>query len=79
MTVTGEADYISAKTGTKKDGTDWYRLKFLDEDAESFFTAFVSASVFNVVKDLPKHTPVVLTANLVPGEKYFTLESVEVI
>ena len=79
MTVTGEAEFISAKTGTKKDGAEWYMLRFLDEAADSFFTAFVDATLFQKSKDLLKHTPVILTLNLSPGNKYFTLVSVEII
>lgn len=79
MLVSGESEYISSKQGVKKDGEEWFMVKFLDEEADSFFTAFVEAELYNKVKNLPKHTPVLLSLNLVPGEKYFSLETLEVI
>lgn len=78
MIVTGEAEFISAKTGTKNE-EDWFLLKFLDEDSDEFFTVFVENTLFNKVKNLKKHQPVLITLTLVPGRKYFKLETLEVI
>ena len=79
MVVTGEAKYISGKTGTKQDGTPWFMLKFLDDHSDEFFTAFVCAELYEDMQTCKKHTPVILSMNLTPGQKYFTLEAVEVI
>lgn len=70
--------FVSARAGNKN-GKAWHMSKFLDEDAEEFFTAFVDETLFEQFQTLPKHTPVLLTLNLVPGQKYFSLESVEII
>ena len=78
MKLTGESMFVSARAG-KKNGKEWHMLKFLDEDAEEFFTAFVDETLSRQFQILPKHTPVLLTLNLVPGQKYFSLESVEVL
>lgn len=78
MTLIGESVFISTRAG-QKNGKDWYMVKFLDEDAEEFFTAFVNETLFEQFQTLPKHTAVVLTVNLVPGQKYFSLESVEIL
>lgn len=79
MIVTGESLFISAKTGKKKDGEDWYNLKFLDDESDEFFSAFVSGGLYNHFFNVPKKTPVVLTLNIVPGSKYFTVENIEVV
>lgn len=78
MKLTGESMFVSARAG-QKNGKEWHMLKFLDEDAEEFFTAFVDETLFGQFQTLPKHTPVLLTLNLVPGQKYFSLESVEIL
>lgn len=78
MFVLGECFFISAKAGKKND-KDWYMLKFLDEDADSFFTAFVDRKFYDELLGVPKKTLVKLTLNLVPGEKFFTVEDVEVV
>lgn len=78
MRLTGESMFVSARAGNKN-GKDWHMAKFLDEDAEEFFTAFVDETLFEQFQTLPKHTSVILTLNLVPGQKYFSLESVEII
>ena len=78
MRLTGESMFVSARAG-QKNGKEWHMLKFLDEDAEEFFTAFVDETLSRQFQKLPKHTPVNLTLNLVPGQKYFSLESVEAI
>lgn len=79
MKVTGEAAYISAKTGTKRDGSQWFILKFLDNHFDEFFSIFVEEELFNDMKSCPKNTPVVLTLNLTPGSKYFKMENVEIV
>ena len=78
MTLSGETTYISAKSGNKN-GKDWFAVKFLDEDAEEFFTCFMDEQMFGNFQGLPKRAAVILTLNLVPGQKYFSLESVEII
>lgn len=79
MLMTGETLFISTKMGTKKNGENWYAGKFLDNDADEFFSVFVDENLFNKMKSLSKHTPVVLTLNLVPGQKYFSMESIEIV
>lgn len=79
MLLTGESSFISAKSGTKKDGSEWYMAKFHDEDAESYFAVFVDKDMFNKLTTLPKKAPVMLTISMVPGNKYFELESLEII
>ena len=78
MKLAGESTYISSRSG-QKNGKEWHMVKFLDEDAEEFFTAFVDENMFKLFEGLPKHSAVVLTLNLVPGQKYFSLESVEIL
>ncbi len=78
MKLTGESMFVSARAG-QKNGKEWHMIKFLDEDAEEFFTAFVDETLFEQFQTLPKHTAVMLTINLVPGLKYFSLESVEIL
>ncbi len=78
MKLTGESMFVSARAG-QKNGKDWHMLKFLDEDAEEFFTAFVDETLFEQFQTLPKHTAVILTLNLVPGKNYFSVESVEIV
>ena len=45
MKLTGESMFVSARAG-QKNGKEWHMLKFLDEDAEEFFTAFVDETLF---------------------------------
>lgn len=78
MTLSGEATFVSARTG-EKNGKQWNAIKLLDEQGEEFFTCFVSEQIFENFQGLAKHTPVFLTLNLVPGQKYFSLESVEIL
>lgn len=79
MRLTGESMYISSKTGKKKDSSDWFSSKFLDDESDEFFTVFLEEDLYHQLSQLPKHTPVMLTLNLVPGQKYFSLENVEVL
>lgn len=79
MLVAGETLYISNKTGSKQDGTSWFNLKFLDESMEEFFVVFVEENIFNRFQKVAKRTPVVLTINIVPGSKYYTLENIEIV
>ena len=76
MKVTGESSFISAKAGAKN-GKDWFMAKFLDEDADEFFTAFINAELYQELQGMERKTPVVLTMNLVPGQKFFAVESIE--
>jgi hypothetical protein len=78
MVVAGETIYIASKCGKKQDGTDWFNLKFLDEDADEFFVVFVDENIFQRFQTVPKRTGVMLTINIVPGSKFFTLENVEI-
>lgn len=81
MLVTGESRFVSATTGLKKDGvTPWYRLKFLDDDADEFFNVYVdNQAMFAELSGLAKKTPVILTMELVPGSKYFQLVKAEIL
>lgn len=78
MLVTGESRFISVKAGQKND-KDWFMVKFLDENADEFFTAFINKDLYQDLEGVAKKTPVVLTLQLVPGQKYFTVESIEVV
>lgn len=78
MLATGESRYISVRSGTKN-GKPWFMIKFLDESEDEFFTAFVNEQLFEQFQGMAKHTPVVLTLNLVPGQRFFKLEAVEII
>lgn len=78
MHVTGESSFISAKAG-KKNGKDWYMAKFLDDANDEFFTAFINEELYQELQGMEKKTPVVLTLNLVPGQKYFSVESIEIL
>lgn len=79
LLVTGESIYISAKSGKKKDGEAWYNLKFLDDENDEFFSAFVSSGIYNHFCNIPKKTAVILTLSIVPGVRYFTVENIEVV
>lgn len=78
MQVTGESSFISVRDGQKSDGTKWYMAKFLDENADEFFTAFIEKELYQELQGMEKKTPVILTMNLVPGQKYFSIESIEI-
>lgn len=78
MQVAGESFFVSAKTG-QKNGKDWFMAKFLDEDADEFFTAFINEDLYRDLQGVAKKTPVVLTLNLVPGQKYFSVETIEIV
>lgn len=77
MTVSGEAFFISAKSGTKN-GKDWFMIKFLDDSNDAFFQSFVTPELYQELQGMEKKTPVILTMNLVPGQKYFSIESIEI-
>lgn len=77
MTVSGEALFISAKAGEKND-KDWFMVKFLDDSNDEFFTSFVTRELYQELQGMEKKTPVILTLNLVPGQKYFSVESIEI-
>lgn len=79
MRMTGECEYISGKSGTKKDGSVWANLKFLDNDSDEFFSVFVEPDVFNEVHTMPKRTPVLLTLELTPGKTYVEFIALELI
>lgn len=73
MKLKGVAEFISKKSGSKKDGSTWHLLRFLDDSADEFFTAFVDEQMFNAFEGVGKRTEVALTLDLVPGKKYFSL------
>lgn len=84
MTVTGEVLFVSCNKGTgKKTGKDWYALKFLDRDAELFFTCFTNKEIFEAMDGKPKDSPVYLTLILVPsakaGRAFFDLKNIELL
>lgn len=78
MYLTGESRFISVKAG-QKNGKDWFMVKFLDENADEFFSAFINEDLYKDLEGIPKRTPVVLNLQLVPGQKYFSVESIEVV
>lgn len=77
MQLTGEALFISAKDG-EKNAKPWFMAKFLDDANDEFFSAFISEDLFQELQRMGKKTPVILTMNLVPGQKYFSIESIEI-
>lgn len=77
MKLQGVAEFISKKSGIKKDGSPWFLLKFLDNTADEFFTAFVDEKMFNAFDGVGKRTEVALTFELVPGQKYFSVTDYE--
>lgn len=84
MTITGESVFISCSTGAgKKTGKTWYALKFLDQDAEVFFTCFTDKELYDAMDGQPKNIPVLLTMVLVPsikaGRGFFELKTIEFI
>ena len=79
MLVSGESLFISSKTGLKKDQKPWFSLKFLDEDAEEYFTLFVDDKLFNHFQGVGKKTGVILTMEILPGSKFCTLKNVEIL
>lgn len=76
MHVTGESSFVSVKAGTKN-GKDWFMAKFLDNNADEFFTAFINEELYQELQGMEKKTPVILTMNLVPGQKFFSVENIE--
>lgn len=77
MVLTGKAEFICRRDGVKKDGTPWYYIKLLDSDADEFITAFVDERIYKEFEKVARRTGVVLTLNLVPGKKYFSVEGYE--
>lgn len=77
MKLQGVAEFISRKSGNKKDGSPWYLIKFLDNTADEFFGAFVEEKMFNSFENVSKRTEVTLTLELVPGQKYFSVVDYE--
>lgn len=78
MKVSGESVFISCRTGAKN-GNKWFSVKFLDEFADEFFVVFVSEDLYRELEGVAKKTPVVLTLQIVPGQKYFSLEQIELV
>lgn len=79
MRLDGECIFSGVREGVKKDGKPWFSSRYLDNDADAFFTIFIDEALYRELLKVPKRTPVLLTLNLVPGQKYVTLENVEVI
>lgn len=79
MRLTGEAEFLSCTTGTKKDGTPWHRAKFFDTEADEIFSAFVNEDLCKELLTYQKKMSVLLTLNLVPGQSYFNLENIEMV
>lgn len=76
MKVSGESVFISCRTG-EKNGKNWFSAKFLDEAADEFVTVFVSEDLYRELEGVARKTPVILTLQIVPGQKYFSLEQIE--
>ena len=80
MKLTGEAIYVSRMAGTsKRTGKQYCAIKFLDELAEEFFSVFVEQELFDAFDGVEKKTPVMMTLNLLPGTKFYSLESLEIL
>ena len=77
MRVTGESIFITVRSGTSKAGKEYYTAKFLDKDADEFYTIFIEEDMFNDLKEMQRNTPVILTIDEVIGQKYVSLISVE--
>ena len=78
MLLTGTATLISRRQGKKKDGSDWFSLKFFDEQADDIIVAFVDEKMYSTFESVEKRTTISLTLSLVPGNRYFTVEDFEV-
>lgn len=79
MYLTGESQFIASKQGKKKNGDDWYSLKFLDEAKEDFFVAFVDEDTYQQYANIKKGTPVQLTVEMLLGSKYFDIKNIELL
>lgn len=79
MILKGNSVFVSRKSGLKKNGEAWYSVKFLDDDADEFFTCFVDERLFNAFEGISRKTAVTLTLELVPGSKFFNLEDFELV
>lgn len=74
MIVTGNCTYKSSISGISSKTEKPYKItKFLDDDAEEFFTFFVSDELFSICQKIPKDTPVCLTVDLTVSKKYVKL------
>lgn len=78
MYVTGKAGFIARRKGLKKDGSEWFSLKFFDDQADDIIVAFVDEKMYSAFENVAKRTTVSLTLSLVPGQKYFTIEDFEI-
>jgi len=76
--VTGETTYVSAKSGKSRTGVRWQNLLFIDDDSKCFFEINIANKrLWEKCSSLKSGTPVILTLHIVPGEKHFSLESIE--
>ncbi len=78
MILNGTAQFISLVSG-EKNGKSWHRVKFLDEDADEFINAFVNDEIAAGLQGLSRKTPVELTFDMIPGNKYFNITDVGII
>lgn len=80
MRVSGEATFKEARHGANpKTGDNWRRIKLLDEDADEIIKCYVDEQIYQCFEGLEKNTPVIVTMDIVPGQKYFNIVQVEVI
>ncbi len=77
MRVKGESIFMAVRSGTSKAGKPFYTAKFLDKDADEFYTIFIDEDMYNDLKEMQRSTPVLLTIDEVIGSKYISLVSVE--
>lgn len=78
MLVTGKCIYKSANSGvSSKTEKPYWILKFLDDDAEEFFTFFVSQELFQLCSSIRKDTPVCLTVDLKVSTRFVKLIDVQ--
>lgn len=78
MYLTGKAGFIAHRKGQKKDGSEWFSLKFFDDQADDIIVAFVDEKMYSAFENVAKRTEISLTLSLVPGKSYFTIEDFEI-
>lgn len=78
MYLIGKAGFITRRKGPKKDGSEWFSLKFFDDQADEIIVAFVDEKMYSAFENVAKRTTVSLTFSLVTGQKYFTIEDFEI-
>lgn len=78
MYLKGKASFIARRKGTRKDGSEWFSLKFFDDQADDIIVAYVDGKMYSAFENVAKREEISLTFSLVPGKGYFTIEDFEV-